>query len=452
MGYAGWASTEAGRIRRSGAAGPRTIVAIASAGLLVAANGIAEGAPAAETTLVTVDSNGTQADSGGASPSISADGRYVAFDSAASTLVTGDTNGALDVFVRDRQTGTTTRVSLGRNGQQTNGKCYDPAISADGRYVAFYSNASNLVPGDTNRLIDVFVRDRQAGTTTRVSVRSNGRQANDRSYEPSISADGRYVAFYSYASNLVRGDTNRRSDIFVHDRRTGTTSRVSVRSNGSQADGLNSGPSLSGDGRYVAFYSIASNLVRGDTNDKWDAFVHDRQTGKTTRVSVRSNGDQANGETLSAAISASGRYVAFHSRASNLVRDDTNNVIDEFVHDRRTGKTTRVSVDSNESQANGRSYTPSISRDGRYVTYYSHASNLVRGDTNDRWDVFLRDRQAGTTRRLSVSSNGDQSYRSSDWPSISANGKYVVFGSYGPNLVANDTNNNYDLFVRGPLH
>jgi tricorn protease-like protein len=283
-------------------------------------------------------------------------------------------------------------------------------------------------------------------------VRSNGNQANRNSYTPSISADGRYVAFYSNASNLVRGDTNGASDVFVRDRRTGTTSRVSVRSNGNQANRNSSVPSISGNGRYVAYYSNASNLVRGDTNNKYDAFVHDRQTGKTTRVSVRSNGNQANGQTWSAAISGNGRYVAFYSRSSNLVRGDTNDGADAFVHDRQTGKTRRVSVNSNENQGNRASYFPSISEDGRYVAFFSGASNLVRGDTNSRFDVFVRDRRTGTTRRVSVSSNGNQGNRVSGWPAISADGGHVAFQSNASNLVPGDTNNTYDLFVRGPLH
>jgi WD40-like Beta Propeller Repeat len=227
---------------------------------------------------------------------------------------------------------------------------------------------------------------------------------------------------------------------------------VSVRSNGNQANRDSSVSSISGDGRYVAFYSNASNLVRGDTNNKYDAFVHDRRTGKTSRVSVRSNGNQANGQTWSAEISGNGRYVAFYSRASNLVRGDTNDGADAFVHDRQTKATRRVSVNSNENQGNRASYFPSISKDGRYVAFFSGASNLVRGDTNSRFDVFVRDRQTGTTRRVSVSSNGDQGNRVSGWPAISADARHVAFQSNASNLVPGDTNNTYDLFVRGPLH
>lgn len=451
MTYAGLASSGASRIRQGGmASGAKGLAAVLGVGALVAGSGIAVAAPAAETTLVSVHSDGTQGDNVSSSASLSAHGRYVAFVSAASTLVTGDTNGALDVYVHDRRTGTTTRVSLGRNGRQANGTSYESSISANGRYVAFDSSASNLVRGDTNRAVDVFVSDRQTGTTSRVSVRSNGHQANRRSYTPSMSDDGRYVAFDSNATNLVRGDTNGAADVFVRDRQTGKTTRVSLRSDGHQANRDNSAPSISADGRYVAFYSKASNLVRGDTNDKWDAFVHDRRTRKTRRVSVSSNGTQGNGQTWSAEISDNGRYVAYYSRASNLVRGDTNGKSDAFVHDRRTGKTQRVSVSSNERQANRGAAFPSISGGGRYVAFFS-GSGLVRRDSNGKFDVYVRDRRTGTTRQVSVSSNGTPGNRVSGWPFISRDGKYIAFQSNASNLVPHDTNSMYDLFVRGPL-
>jgi|GEM_PF-1585857 len=222
---------------------------------------------------VSVASGGTQGNGDSGCPSISADGRYVAFQSYASNLVPGDTNGTWDVFVHDRLTGQTTRVSVASDGTQGNGDSECPSISADGRYVAFASLASNLVPGDTNGTWDVFVHDRLTGQTTRVSVASGGAQGNSGSWCPSISADGRYVAFQSYASNLVPGDTNGVLDVFVHDRLTGQTTRVSVASDGTQGDSYSFGSSISADGRYVAFSSLASNLVPGDTNDKPDIFV-----------------------------------------------------------------------------------------------------------------------------------------------------------------------------------
>jgi Tol biopolymer transport system component len=224
-------------------------------------------------------------------------------------------------------------VSVASDSTQGNDNSWDPSISADGRYVAFFSHASNLVPGDTNNTLDVFVHDRLTGQTTRVSVASDGTEGNGDSFVGSISADGRYVAFASWASNLVPGDTNGRSDIFVHDRVTGQTTRVSVASDGTEGNGDSWGcPSISADGRYVAFASWASNLVPGDTNGRSDIFVHDRVTGQTTRVSVASDGTEGNGDSWwRPSISADGRYVAFPSYASNLVPGDTNGWADIFV-------------------------------------------------------------------------------------------------------------------------
>ena len=273
------------------------------------------------TTRVSVASDGTQANGGSFTPSISADGRYVAFASIAVNLVSGDTNGVQDIFVHDRQTGQTTRVSVASGGAQANGPSFDPSISADGRYVAFASNASNLVSGDTNNTGDIFVHDRQTGATTRVSIGPGGTQANRGSLAPSISADGRYVAFHSDATNLVSGVTNGTTHIFVHDRQTGATTRVSVASDGTEGNSVSIKPSISADGRYVAFQSIATNLVSGDTNRNQDIFVHDRQTGQTTRVSVASDGTEGNSGSNDPSISANGRYVAFQSQANASSRD-----------------------------------------------------------------------------------------------------------------------------------
>ena len=321
--------------------------------------------------------------------------------------------------------GTTTRVSVSSTGAQANDGTFDfPAISADGRYVAFSSLGSNLVPGDTNGTDDVFVRDRVAGTTSRVSVSSTGARANLSSRGASISADGRYVAFVSGASNLVPEETNVYVDVFVRDRVAGTTSLVSVTSTGAPADDESCcGTSISADGRYVAFNSLASNLVLGDSNLADDVFVRDRVAGTTRRVSVSSSGAQANSFSVAPSISADGRYVAFVSYASNLVPGDTSRSVDVFVRDLVAGTTTRVSVSSSGAQAMGSSDMPSTSADGRYLAFVSLASNLVPGDTNDTDDVFVRDQVAGTTSRVSVSSTGGQGSGLSFLPSISDDGR-----------------------------
>jgi Tol biopolymer transport system component len=206
-----------------------------------------------------------------------ANGRYAAFASAASNLVPGDTNQAIDVFVRDLSTGVTRCVSVTRQGMPASRNSYEPVISANGRYVAFESQAKNLVPGDTHHNCDVFVRDLSADVTRWVSVGAAGAVTNGQSYFPAISADGRYVTFQSDASNLVAGDTNRAGDVFVRDRSAHVTRRVSVGPGGRQANDFSYGrAAISADGRYVAFSSGATNLVAGDTNHSRDVFVRDR--------------------------------------------------------------------------------------------------------------------------------------------------------------------------------
>jgi len=409
-----------------------------------------------ETRRVSVASGGTQANSASLEASLSADGRYVAFSSFATTLVAGDTNGASDVFVHDRQTGETRRVSVASDGTQGNSQSNEPSLSADGRYVAFSSVSSTLVAGDTNGTYDVFVHDRQTGETQRVSVSSNGAQGNLESHQPSLSADGRYVAFPSVATTLVAGDTNGARDVFVHDRQTGETRRVSVASDGTQgngssgttANGTTERPSLSADGRYVAFSSNASTLVAGDSNGALDVFVHDRQTGETERVSVAIDGTQGNGASDRPSLSADGRYVAFSSLARTLVPGGTSGPQHVFVKDRQTGETGLVSVSSNGTHGNSTSIQASLSADGRYVAFASLSSTLVAGDTNVVFDVFAHDRQTGETRRVSVARDGTQGNGSSQLPSLSADGRSVAFQS-DATLVAGDTNIAIDVFVVG---
>jgi Periplasmic component of the Tol biopolymer transport system len=427
-------------------------VVLALAGPAVASDG-------ARTERISVASDGTQGDEDSFSSAISADGRYVAFASDATNLVPGDTNGFRDVFVRDRQTGTTSRVNVASDGSQANH--FTPgdgiAISADGRYVTFISFASNLVSGDTNGNYDAFVHDRLTGTTSLVSVSSTGVQGDVLGFgDMAISADGRYVAFVSGSRNLVHGKTSPTADVFVRDRWAGTTTRVSLAGDGSEANGGSFNPAISADGRYVAFNSFATNLVPGDVNNEYDVFVRDRFAGTTSMVSVSSAGVQGDTRSFTGlALSADGRYVTFNSNASNLVPGDTNEIKDTFVRDRQTGVTSRVSVATDGTQASGGTVFPfgapfkvSISWDGRYVAFSTESSNLVPRDTNGFRDVFVRDRWAGTTRRVSVSTEGAQGDADSSSPSLSADGSDVSFESLASNLVPGDTNGRFDVFVQ----
>jgi Tol biopolymer transport system component len=351
--------------------------------------------PSGATTLLTPG-----AGSPSFGPAISADGRYVAFWSA-NAFTPSDTNQRADVYVCDAWSGLIELASVATDGTLGNNLSVKPAISGDGRYVAFESAASNLVPDDTNGRSDVFVRDMRTGTTTRVSVASDGTQANGDSDNAGISLNGRRVAFHSTASNLVDGDTNGRGDVFMRDLVANTTARLSVASDGTQGNGdsgsymmdpggFPSRISVSNDGRYVAFRSAASNLVPSDTNGAWDIFVRDVTANTTSRVSVATDGTEGNGNSYSPSVSQDGGYVAFASAASNLVAGDANGQGDVFGRDTKAGTTARLSVATDGAEANQASDMPSLSSNARFVAFRSSASNLVADDTNPFADVFVR--------------------------------------------------------------
>jgi hypothetical protein len=397
---------------------------------------------------VSITSVGVQANGNSEAPSISSDGSIVAFISEATNLVLVDTNDAQDVFVHDLETGLTERVSIASGDTQGNDDAFTLSLSSNGSFVAFGSYATNLVAGDTNDVIDVFVRDRDTGTTERVSIATAGTQANDESYSPAISSSGRFVAFRSDATNLVANDTNNNSDIFVRDRASGVTRRVSVDSDGDQANGDSILPAISADGRFVAFSSEASNLVAGDTNNLADIFVHDRQNDKTVLIVGPAEFSTGSGIIIVApGISPDGDFVGFRSNADDLVPADTNNSFDTFLIDRGTAIAERSSVSTSEVEGNSDSSRPSIGSDNRFVVFSSIATNLVSGDTNGFEDVFARDRDAGRTRRVSLTFDGSQGDNRAFSAVISGDGQFVAFTSLAENLVANDSNGFSDIFV-----
>lgn len=419
----------------------------------IVAFGIGIGVPIASaavtaTTRVSVDKNGVQASGASLSPSVSADGRYVAFTSSAANLVSSDTNGKTDVFVYDTEDGSVLRASVSSAEAQANGNSSVPSISDNGRYIAFQSDATDLVADDTNEKQDVFVHDTFDGSTTLVSDGLSNTQAGNHSSQPVMSGDGTEVAFNSLAANLVTGDTNSRMDVFVHDMGTGVITRVSVDSNGVEGNGASQDSSMSDDGRYVSFQSQSTNFVAGDTNAT-DIFVHDRQDGSTERVSEDGTGAAANAGSVNAFISGDGRFVAFESSASNLVANDTNTAGDVFVHDTQDGSIDRANVDSagTETPARTSANGPSLSDDGRYVAFSSNASNLVPADTNSNFDVFIRDRPAGLTTRISEGDGDVQGNSSSELASIADDGLHTAYHSFASNLVDGDTNGNFDVFI-----
>ena len=422
--------------------------------LVLTASGLST-APAVE--RASIASSGAQTLGSSQSAALSADGRYVAFSSDASSLVPGDTNGVRDVFVHDRVSGVTERVSVSSTAQQAGGASAGllaggPRISGDGRYVAFSSEASNLVPGDGNGTADIFVRDRVAGTTERVSVGAGGGDAHGESVTPSIGVDGRYVTFTSLAGDLVPGDDNNDRDVFVRDRVGGTTELISVGLDGTPGDrasgGLGAGPArITPDGRHVVFGSFATDLVTGDANNFDDVFVRDRVAGTTERVSVATDGAEGNGHSVYGTISDDGRFVAFSSPADTLTLPDLNGASDVFLRDRDAGTTVRLS-DAAGAQASGGSSFAAISGDGSAVVYHSDASNLITGDTNMTTDVFLQDVASGAIERISEPLAGETN-GASLFAEVSADGEAVAFESAASNLVAGDGNSNSDVFAWG---
>lgn len=445
-----------GRIRLVTSMLTATVLAIGQAAVIDLEVAGALAPPPGGVARVSVDTSGAQANGAsgmfGAYVDISGDGRFVTFSSTATNLAASDTNGAHDVFVRDLGAETTELISVTPGGAAANGASAGSSISETGRFVTFTSGATNLVAGDTNGRADVFLRDRLLGTTELVSVSSAEVQGDNLSAWAAVTPDGRFVAFGSYASNLTPGDTNGTTDIFVRDRQLGTTELVSQSTASLLANGGSQVPRISADGSLVFFESDASNLVLDDTNGWRDVFVRDRGTGETARVSLSETDSQLTTccGASAATISSDGRFVSFGSNSTGVVAGASGYQV--YLRDRLLGTTELVSA--NDAGVPGSSgSTPSLMRgvtdDGRFVTFSSLASNLATGDASGASDVFLRDRLAGTTTLLSVGLAGAVPNAASGNQVINGDGTVVAFDSAATNLVADDTNGVHDVFVTG---
>jgi Tol biopolymer transport system component len=402
---------------------------------------------------VSVTPNGGDANGESQNAVLSSDGHYVAFESRATNLVPGGGNFE-EIYLRDLRTASTQRVAVTPDGGLANSSSSSPSISADGRYVAFHSRATNLVPGAYSGKSNVFVRDMATGTTVLASVNTTGGVPNGDSSKPAISANGGlYVAFLSGASDLVPGGTSGFGDVYVRDLVANRTIPVSVEDASGQLASGGGPPSISADGRYVAFYS-EENLV-GDADGFADVFVRDLVANSTVRVTVSSTGGPADGNTWSVGqISADGRVVAFASEAKNLVADDHSEswVSEVFVRDLDAGTTVRVSAPPG-GDPNGSSGGPAVSADGTRVAFISGASNLVADDGNDAGDVFVSDLTTGTLTLVSRTTRGDQlqaDYPWQRWPSLTGDGRYVAFASSGA-FVPRDHNKIPDVYVRATV-
>jgi Tol biopolymer transport system component len=382
---------------------------------------------------------------------ITADGRYVVFQSDAPDLVANDVNGVTDVFLRDRLLGTTTRLSVDTAGGDADGPSMSPCIARNGRWVVFASDATDLVPDDTAGFTDVFVRDLQSGTTVRISVDADGGEADGGSRNPSITDDGRFVVFASDAADLVAGDGNGEADIFLRDIDSGLNERVSVDVDGNDPDANSWTPIVNADGRYVAFHSGANDLVPGDGGGA-DIFVRDRQLAETVRASADPLGGDPDGTSYGATISGDGRHVLFWSYATNLVPGDTNGFEDVFVHDLDPGTTSRVSLRGDGGQITDLpSRGGALSSDGRHVVFKTASDQPVAGDVNGAEDVFSLDRATGELLMLSRNAAGVQGDGNSNNPKITPGAEHVLFQSAAANLVDGDLNGAVDVFLcRGP--
>ena len=391
-----------------------------------------------DTLRVSIGSDETQGDGRSESPAISADGSTIVFESWATNLAPGDDNGGTDVFAYDVATGIITLISRSADGTPANSWSSNPSISADGGTIVYASGATDLIAGDTNGSYDIFAYDVATGTTTRVSVGLGGAETDGLSSMPDVSADGTVIAFMSDATNLVVGDTNGVTDVFVYEVATGTNTRVSVDSAGSQSPAAAWSPAISDDGQKVAFYWATA---------VGDVYYHDRTNSTTTQASVASNGDPADQWSFSPAISGDGNTVTFNSYASNLVTDPTNNTRHVYAHDVATGTTTLVSATPAGAPGDWQSASPAASSDGTLIAYTSQATDLITGDTNNLHDVYLTNTNTGTNRRITVGLEGAEPDGYSSSPAVSADGSVVAFYSEATNLVEGDTNGLGDVFM-----
>ena len=426
------------------------LVTTGSAPALAASGDDVAEQPVGTTRLISRGFDGTPAEDDSRDASVSDDGRYVAFSSVATDIVP-DPSCDPDfgcVYVHDRLTRATELVSISPTGKAPNGDVSEPNISGDGRYVAYDSEATNLVPGDRNRRRDVFVYDRQTATTTLISRNPDGDPADHGSGGPVLTPDGRFVLYKSRARDLVPGDRRFGTDVYRHDRVTDTTIVVSLTPRGKRPNDESWAYDLSADGRVAAFLSHADNIVRGDDNELWDVFAFDAETGTTELISRATDGTVAAGNSGSASISYDGRFITFWSDASDIVPPDSLGHYDVFRLDRVTGEMVLVSRGLDGGPANGSSGPSTISADGSLVAFASAATDLVPDDDDgDVNGIFVADLVAGTTSELTTGRRGEPTDGRSTYPFLSGSGNVVAFESEATNLVRRDRNDADDVFL-----
>ena len=402
---------------------------------------------AATTTRVHLTNSSAQANGGASTVELTADGLFIGFVSVATNLVATDTNAHSDAFVRDLTTGTNELVSKSTAGVQGNADSYLCDLSDNARYALFVSTASNLVASDVGGFYDLFVRDRQTNTTTLISKSTAGVQGNGDAGCGEISADGRYVAFHTGASNLATDTNGSTGDVFVRDTVNNTTTLISKSTGGVQGNGGSAFPDISADGTTVVYESTATNLVAADTNAAQDIFVYVIATGVTGRVSVQNNGSQVTGMSEMGRLSGDGSIATFISYATDVVPGKTSTRGDIIMRDTVNSTTTRVSVSSAFGESNASSYYHDISDDGNTIVFESYATNLTTPNTGGNSDIFVRDVSTGDTSQVNVATNGTPSDAFSFHARVSNDGLRIAYLSDSSVLVDNDTNSARDIFL-----
>lgn len=379
--------------------------------------------------LVSQTSSGTLGNSASEQPSVSANGLVVSFESRSNNLLGGDFSDTKHIYVSDRSSGALDRGSVSSSGSIANSDSHSAQLSGNGRYVVFVSSASNLVDSDSNGADDVFRYDRDTKTTERVSAPLAGTEFDGASTDPDLSSDGRFVVFSSSASNVIEQDGNDASDVFVKDLETGQVELISVALDGQVGNRRSMLPRMSADGRYVVFVSDATNLVEKDSNGARDVFIRDRISGVTERVTLSSANKQLARNSTAPDVSDDGRFVVFETLSDEVVDQDRNGFRDLYLRDREERSTVLVSGTPFGDSGNGESWAGRISGNGQFIVFSSRANDLVEDDTNEVADVFAYDRVLGDVQRVSVSAIGKGGGYESLNPAVSAKGEAIVFES-----------------------
>jgi Tol biopolymer transport system component len=396
---------------------------------------------------------GSTGDSDSYEACVTPNGRLVFFCSQASDLVADPGNDNGDIFVRDMKTGITSLVSANVDGDEGDDGSWYPAASNNGRYVVFESDATDLVEGDDEARADVFLADRKSGEIRRISEAEDGTGGDDNSevYGASMSGNGRWIVFYSGATNLTDDGSAGSQQVFLYDRVKRALRRLSSTDAGGPGDGGSREPSVSANGRFVAFESSATDIPDAVANGRQNIFLCDTRTDAIERVSRGLLDADPTGDSYEAAVSNNGRAVAFFSDANNLVAGDTNGLFDTFLVDPSAGTTTRISTGPEGAEGNGHSWTPAVSASGKVVAFYSTATNLVSTPMDGNGQAYRWDAATGALTLLSVNADGESGtgYTYLFAPSLSSNGRWLAVASGATNLVdgITDTNTGYDDYV-----